>query len=322
MTLDLICRWDRDLSSRFPVRLFGRQKKQFLRHLERELQERGFATERLDVGRFGISSRILVTRCPRPRIIFLAHYDTPTITPFWMSVPFVLFGHTRSLPAAILAIGLFLALSLAITFSVLLVLPGVGSLALALAMAVLVIPYLIPNPHNREDNTSGVIGLMALADWVSDNPLAKERVQFAFLDHEEFHLRGSKGLKRLWDRQGHPYSDALIVNLDCVSRGRTPLVVYHKDDSVARQIIPFLRERLPQARPFDLHRVVFSDNYTFRETGAVVISCTEPSLIPGGYHIPRIHTPRDNDFSPQNLAPLVTALAEFVSHELVDPPAA
>jgi hypothetical protein len=58
-----------------------------------------------------------------------------------------------------------------------------------------------------------------------------------------------------------------------------------------------------------------SDNYAFRKAGAINISFADPSLIPGGYYIPKIHVPADNDLSPTNLSSLVTGLTEFLLHE-------
>lgn len=314
MNTEQIKKWDIDWSKRFPIRLTKKQKERFLQELERELQDRHFETERINTRKLVILNRSLATKCKRPSIIFLAHLDTPTIMPFWLPAFYRLFGHTRQI-----AVTLFLiALLWAPLFSYILVRSTLFDaiiVAFYLTLAVTLFSLLIPNPHNREDNTSGVIGLMALADWAKDKPRVKEHVQFAFVDNEELGFLGTKGLKRLWDKRGHPYSDAVIISLDCVSRGQKPLVIYHKNGAIAQRVTPFLQKHLPEARELDMKRVPLSDNYVFRKMGAIDISYADPSLIPGGYYIPRIHLPADNDFSPTNLSLLVAGLTEFLLHE-------
>jgi hypothetical protein len=175
------------------------------------------------------------------------------------------------------------------------------------------ISMLIPNPHNREDNTSGVIGLLALADWIKEQPALKAKVQFAFLDNEEWGLLGSGGLKNHWDKQGHPYQDAVIISLDCISRGQVPLILHHGKAQYARQVLPCLQKYLPETRLVNMRFVPLSDNYTFHKQGAIDITFTDRALVPGGYYVPRIHVRQDNDLSPQRLAACVQGLVEFLN---------
>jgi hypothetical protein len=56
----------------------------------------------------------------------------------------------------------------------------------------------------------------------------------------------------------------------------------------------------------------FENINQFRQSGAVDISFADPTLIPGGYHIPRIHSPRDDDFTPERFWPLIQALGDYV----------
>jgi hypothetical protein len=153
-------------SKRFPVRLTRKQKEAFLHELETELTARHFPIQRIDVRYLGIPNRLLATKCDNPKVIFLAHYDTPTIMPFWIGIFFKFWGHTRQISGGIiLTVLIFIGADL-LSRSTL-------SGAVGVYYAVLLVSLLslfIPNPHNREDNTSGVIGLMALADWIKDKP--------------------------------------------------------------------------------------------------------------------------------------------------------
>jgi Zn-dependent M28 family amino/carboxypeptidase len=175
---------------------------------------------------------------------------------------------------------------------------------------------LIPNPHNRDDNTSGVIGLLALAHWLKDQPHLRSQVQFVFLDNEEWGLLGSSALKQQWDKTGYPYHEAAVINLDCISRGQIPLLVHHGRDTLAQRLAPHLQKQFPQTKLLNLGILPLSDNYTFKKTGAVDISFADPSTIPGGYHIPRIHTPADNDFNIQQVTHLIECLVGYLRESL------
>lgn len=320
MAIEQIAIWDRIFAERFPRRFTGAQKEQFLQALDQELQARGFATERIDFRTFFFSNRLLATRCDAPRFIFLAHYDTPMIMPFWIPPVYRLFGHTRAIAGSLFLMFFIWFLSflpellprtqfIQFLFELLLLL-----LLLSFVVA------LFANPSNREDNTSGVIGLLALADWLKDQPDLKDQVQFVFLDNEEWGLFGSMGLKQIWDRRKHPYAGAAIIALDCVSRGSVPLVIYHHHAGAARKVVPFLQKYLPAARALEMGWVPLSDNYSFREESAIDISLAAPALIPGGYYIPRIHVPADRDFSAERTSMLVAGIQDYLAASLAPAP--
>lgn len=313
-TYEQITQWDSDWAERFPKRISGAQKERFLAELESLLQARGWPTKRITSGRL-IRNRLLLTECERPSIIFLAHYDTPTMLPFWISWLFQAWGHTRQISGIVILL-LLLQLPQWLTavfpdFAPL----GLFSFFLTLFLMLTFIVIFIPNPRNREDNTSGVLGLMALADLLQAQLELREKVQFVFCDNEEWGLLGSAALKVIWDSEGYPYQQADIINLDCIGRGQIPLLAYHKQNQLAQKLLPTLRAHLPETKPMDMGIMPLSDNYTFRKQGAVDISFADRSLVPGGYYIPRIHTPRDNDFTPDRFWPLIQALGDYARRQ-------
>lgn len=316
MNQDLLHQFDINFAQRFPVRLRKKQKEAFLDELQGEMQARGCATERLTV-RAVLQNRLLITQSVRPKVIFLAHFDTPTIAPFWMSPLFKWFGHTRQYQALALLLLLMYGPGVLAAFfpQWAVTLQTITNLFVIVFMLSLITLF-IPNPQNREDNTSGVIALLGLADWLKDKPELREHVQFAFLDNEELGLLGSNGLRKYWQKQNHPFQNARIICLDCVTRGQIPLIVYHKQDALARKVAPFVQAHLPQTQVINMGSLPLSDNYSFRDLGAIDISFADESTIRGGYYIPRIHTPRDNDFSAENLMPLLTGLTEFLQAEI------
>ncbi|MFZ0546982.1 MAG: M28 family peptidase [Candidatus Promineifilaceae bacterium] len=312
MLSNFIDHWDKAWAVRFPRRLRRKEKEQFLDELEEQLGARNLETTRLNV-KYVLSNHILMTECEEPKVILTAHYDTPTIMPFWIGAFFDLIGHTRQISG-----GILLLILLYVPSIVLLMLDPTNQTTVLIAnlymllILLSLIPILIPNPHNREDNTSGVIALLTLAEWLKDKPELRKHVQFVFFDNEELGLLGSNGLKRYWDKQNYPYQNAAVINLDCVTRGRIPLIVHHGNDVIARRIKPYLAQHLPETKTFHLRWLPISDNFTFRNIGAVNISLVDPTKIPGGYQIPKIHSPGDNDFGVERMTALVKGLIEFV----------
>jgi len=316
MNQNLIQQYDKAFAEQFPIRLKKAQKEAFLDELEQELQTRNYQTTRLTLKTL-LKNRLLFTECEKPKVIFLAHIDTPTIAPFWMSPLFKLLGHTRQYEGLILLLIIIYGPSLLANIFPEWA-PALKTVTniLLLIFGLSLISLLIPNPHNREDNTSGVISLLTLADSIKDKPHLRKHIQFAFLDNEELGLLGSSSLRKHWQQQGHPYHNAAIICLDCVTRGKIPLIVYHKNDTIARKVAPHVQAHLPQTQIINLKHLPLSDNYVFKELGAIDISFADTSTIPGGYYIPRIHTPKDNDFSAENLMPLLTSLAEFLEQAI------
>lgn len=316
MTFDQITILSNEWAEKFPKRLTRKQKERFLAMLAGELQKRGFDTEQINLRHWGIPNRLLLTQCENPRVVFLAHYDTPTIMPPGIGGIYRVFGHTRQGLSSVVTIFLMLLLYIGYAWLDILGL-GVWVTVYLLVLGMLfLIPFFFPNPHNREDNTSGVLGLIALADWVKDRPEIKQYMQFVFLDNEEWGLIGSQALKSLWQKQGHLKESPKIINLDCVSRGQKPLVVYHKKSHLAEEVLPYLQHHLPETKMIDMKGTPLSDNFTFREMGSIDISLADPALIPGGYYIPRVHSPRDNDFSPDRLSALINGLIDFLTNQL------
>ena len=308
-------KWHEEFSVEHPLRLFKKQKESFLDKIETELQICNYEVERIKARHFAIQNRLLLTKCEDPEIVFLAHYDTPTIMPVGFAPLYLLLGHTRQK----------IAMVLVVIFSIIFVIidsflahadAGYWLFIYRMVLGLLfLVQFFIPNPHNAEDNTSGVTGLLSLADWSKDK-VFKEKIQFVFLDNEEWGLIGSNALKTIWKKENHLHEDTLIINLDCISRGDTPLLIYHKEDYLAREIFPFLEAQFPQTKIINMKKIPLSDNYTFRKRGAVDISFATPAIIPGGFYIPDVHSPKDKGFSPEKTSHLLDALASFVQSKL------
>lgn len=81
----------------FARRIRRKEKENFLTYAEQELKSSGFATNRLEkqgkfFGFLPVKSVNLETTATEPEYIILAHYDTPTIIPFWIDLWYALLG--------------------------------------------------------------------------------------------------------------------------------------------------------------------------------------------------------------------------------------
>jgi hypothetical protein len=75
------------------------------------------------------------------------------------------------------------------------------------------------NKFNFNDNTSGIIALLYLAQRVAnEHPEIKDRLLFVFSDNEEAGVLGAKKLsKRLLEKRGtEKFKDIVHLNFDCI----------------------------------------------------------------------------------------------------------
>lgn len=171
----------------YPKRFFRKQKDQFLAFISSELFSYGYNTEVVE-GQYIVKSKNLETNCENPQIIIGAHYDTPTILPFYFEYLFRLFGHTRQF-LLIGAMFLFVTLYNPMTQELDAFYWIFKPIELIFILSFLFL--LFPNPSNRNDNTSGIATLLYLAKKLSNNSNMKDKVKFMFFDNEELGLLGS-----------------------------------------------------------------------------------------------------------------------------------
>ncbi len=302
----------RELAQRIrahPQRFRRRHKEQFLQFLEGELGRLGFPTQRTE-GRNLLRCINLESSNDDVDLVLLAHYDTPTILPPVFEPLVRLTGHTRQL----LMLAVFFAiLTLFSIFEDVSWVPVVESV-----FWLSFLTLLIPNPRNLNDNTSGVLGLLFLAEKISRDEKLRERVKFVFLDNEENGLLGAGLMRDRWRRRGFRFDRLPILSLDCIGRGQIPVVVRNgKAPAWGERLLQHLRTDEPEARYLDMAFLPINDNFVFRREGALVVTMMNPSWLPGGYYIDNIHTPLDNDFDPAK----IDWVAERVWRFMVESPA-
>ena len=285
----------------YEVRKTGKQKQAFRQWLTPILEQNGWAV-REEKGSFG--ARNLVIGDPdTAKVIYTAHYDT------CVRLPFPNFITPKSIPIYVLY---------QILLTIVILVAGFAASFLAAVAAGLIHPGLTragyyvglygvlvlllagpANPHNANDNTSGVTAVVELA--LSMPPQLREKSAFVLFDLEESGLYGSSGFSK---KHKNVKKDTLLVNMDCVSDGETMLFCFRKDSQkeTDRFRAAFIQDS--RIRPEFLTKgyVYPSDQIHFNlGVGVSAMRSTKRGLL----YMNRIHTPRDTVYREENIAWLV-----------------
>lgn len=187
---------------------------------------------------------------------------------------------------------------------------GLLSAFAGIAGALLVLMLMLAgpaNPHTANDNTSGVLTVLLLAERMKDKPGAA----FVLFDHEEKGLFGSQAFIK-----AHPQAARrFLVNLDCVGDGDTLLYTGMKAGM-----------RMPQAKRLLAAMERIAPEYGMKTVSGEFPKWIYPSdqmLFPRGtafaalkgkriLYMDRIHTARDTVLEERNIACLLRVMEECV----------
>ncbi|MCH5287227.1 MAG: M28 family peptidase [Christensenellaceae bacterium] len=305
--------WLETLVEKFPVRKSAAQKEAFRQWMVFDAAKSLGYEARVEENSGFVKSRNVVVGDPETaEVVFTAHYDTPAT----IGLPNIMIP--RNLPLfygyQILLVGGLLLIALAA--GLLGALAGlspegaywVGWLTYMALLFMLLAG--VPNPHNVNDNTSGVAAVLGLMEKLP----AEQRGKAAFIlfDNEEKGLLGSRAYAKAHQRVQYT---GLVVNMDCVGVGETMLVIASK---LAAKLPAYAR--LEEAlRSHGGREVKFfgtagsacsSDQKNFK-CGVVVVACRKRPMV--GYYCPRIHTPKDTFADQGNLDYLAESFAGFVT---------
>ena len=203
-----------DIQKAHPVRKSRKQKNAFRKDVCLYLQELGYECT-IEKGSCG-SRNVVVGNPESAEHLVCAHYDTCArmpvpnlITPcnFWLFIAYqILLTLVLLLPAVLLAVCVSL-------------IPPIAEMSqlvflVTILLTVFLISYGPANPHNANDNTSGVVTLLEIAKTMPEN--YRSRVCFVLFDMEEQGLFGSDA-----HRSAHKKAikNQLVWNLDCVGEG-------------------------------------------------------------------------------------------------------
>lgn len=288
----------------YEVRKTSGQRRAFRQWLTPILQENGWAV-REEKGSFGV--RNLVIGDPdTAKVIYTTHYDTCVRLPFPNFI-------TPKSPGLYVLYQILLTAAIFLACGIASYLGGMAFGAIGNRLAFYgVIALLLfgpANPHNANDNTSGVTAVVELALTMPEE--LRHKCAFVLFDLEESGLLGSESFAK---KHKNVKANTLLVNMDCVSDGETMIFCFRKDSRAEVERFRALFAQDHRIRPEFLTKgyVYPSDQIYFdRGVGVSAMRSTKKGLL----YMNRIHTKRDTVYREENIAWLVdgcTRLAEFI----------
>ncbi|MBQ4354520.1 MAG: M28 family peptidase [Clostridia bacterium] len=309
--------WKEIILPSYEIRKSKAQKEAFISML------RGHFGDRLTVEESGslVKSRNIVLGSPdTAKIVFTAHYDTCARMPvpnFITPKNFLVYLlYQLVLTAVILAPPFLLSALTAHLSSSLPDLAGLLLTELALILPAAAELWLImagpANPHTVNDNTSGVIAVLTLADLLRD----RDDCAFVLFDNEEVGLLGSAAFAK-----AHPEvkKSTMLVNFDCVSDGENLLLSFTKagEDSGVYRYVKEHAEEICAAHGrtpvLTSSKTTFypSDQAAFTKTAAIAALKKAPVI---GLYMDRIHTPKDTVYMEENIAALTELFSKAANY--------
>lgn len=203
---------EREILEKYQVRKTKQQKTAFIRLLQSHFPEL-----KIEEGGFPRNRNLVLGDVDTAKVLLTAHYDTCNAS--WLPNLMVpMLSWFRSL-YSLLIVGPMLAIALLAGW--LAARPsGSQTVLLTVYLLVYVAMFLvqfvcgIPNRHNANDNTSGVITLLRTYSMMTD--AEKARTALVFFDNEEYGCRGSEWL---YKQRKAAMAEKLVMNFDCVADG-------------------------------------------------------------------------------------------------------
>ncbi|MDR7856284.1 M28 family peptidase [Tissierella sp.] len=291
----------------YGVRFFPWQKSKLRAYIKEETNKLGWDSEIL-------KGNIIVGDIERAEYIYTAHYDTPGKIPEYARFVYKLFGNTSIILAnlAILMMILLYSTLMVIAANIFGLEHRVDLLA-SIPYVLLMIGIFIPNKNNYNDNTSGVLTLMNIAHEILELGIDKDKVAFVFFNNEEWGLLGSAAMKKYWKRNRVSLDNKKLINFDCVGAGGTILITHGKKDEFAKEI----QEKLQESTGIEVNRYKYkvlplSDDFTFKNKGAIGIVFSNKSKLGKGYYIPNVHCNKDKYLKLENIEYLTEEICNLI----------
>ena len=301
------------LVEKFPVRKSAAQKEAFRQWMVEQAPAMGYQARVEETTGIPTSRNVVIGDPETAQVVFTAHYDTPAT----IGLPNIMIP--RNLP-------LFYGYQILMVGGMLLVAFIVGALAAAAGMPVMAAYWVgwlvymallimllagVANPHNVNDNTSGVAAVLELMERLPEE--ARDKAAFILFDNEEKGLLGSKGYAKAHQKVQYT---SLIVNMDCVGVGETMLVIASK---LAAKLPAYaaLEEALRghggrEVKFFGKSGSACSSDQKSFKCGVVVVACKHRPVV--GYYCSKIHTLKDTFADQGNLDFLAESLADFAAN--------
>ena len=229
-------RWMQEVDARFPVRKSKVQKAQFRQYVLQKAQEMGYAARMEENKAICTNRNIVVGDVDKAKVLVTAHYDTPAtvgLPNVMLPMNRPMFYLVQALIALVMVVFIFIPTGIVKKLTGSIFCTEATLIGLYCLMMYLLLAG-VPNPHNVNDNTSGVCGVLALMEsFAAEKP---EEIAFVLFDNEEKGLLGASGLAKAHKQAA---KETLVLNMDCIGAGEAMLMLVPK---AAREKYPALGE--------------------------------------------------------------------------------
>ena len=300
-----------EILTRFPVRKSREQKEAFRRWAVERAEALGYTAEVEMAKLRGVNHNLVIGDPEAAEIIVTAHYDTPA------NMPLPNFITPRNVP-----VYLVYQVALVLLLAVPAVAAGMAVYAwlevflaaywagFAVYMALLLLLMLGPaNPHNANDNTSGVAAVMSLLDRISEDRRGK--AAFILFDNEEKGMLGSAAYAKNHKRVKQ---EKLLINLDCVGVGESILFFVPKkvrESPLWQRLHKAVTPRAGKAVTFyPMEKALYPSDQANFTHGVAVCACRRHPVL--GEYCSRIHTRKDTLCDPACLEVITAGLAGMI----------
>ena len=304
--------WKEMILPEYEVRKSKAQKSRFVNMLSEKYGDR----LRVEETRGLIKSRNVIIGNPeRAKVVFTAHYDTAPVMPFPnfitpKNIPVYLLYQLLLVLVIYLPVALVVGVSMHLTRGLSESVQIIINEAVFFASLIGIMWFLLDGPANRHtanDNTSGVVAVLTLADRLTSDDFA-----FILFDNEERGLLGSSSYAAA---HKSVRENTMIVNLDCISDGDHVMFLISKKASGSAYATALESMALNVLGEYGKSAIITgprgtvypSDQRSFKVSIGVAALKKSPSRRIG-YYMDRIHTKRDTKFDDANIAAICDLL--------------
>lgn len=286
-------RWMQEVGAQFPVRKSRNQKEQFRQYVLQKAQEMGYAAQVEESRVLCTNRNIVVGDIDRAKVLVTAHYDTPAtvgLPNIMLPMNRPMFYLIQVLIALVMLVFVFVPTGIVEAFTDSIFWTEATLVGMYVLMMYLLLAG-VPNPHNVNDNTSGVCGVLALMEaFAAEKP---DDIAFVLFDNEEKGLLGSSGLAKAHKRAA---KETLVLNMDCIGVGEAMLMLVPK---AAREKYPALGEKAQKISGIpvvlgDMEKCNFSSDQKHFKLGVGICACRKGKHL--GWYCSKIHTKHDTTY--------------------------
>lgn len=256
-------------------------------------QEMGYAARMEENKAICTNRNIVVGDVDKAKVLVTAHYDTPAtvgLPNLMLPMNRPMFYLVQALIALVMVVFIFIPTGIVKKLTGSIFCTEATLIGLYCLMMYLLLAG-VPNPHNVNDNTSGVCGVLALMEsFAAEKP---EEIAFVLFDNEEKGLLGASGLAKAHKQAA---KETLVLNMDCIGVGEAMLMLVPK---AAREKYPALGETARKSSGIpvvlgNMEKCNFSSDQKHFKLGVGICACRKKKHV--GWYCSKIHTKHDTTY--------------------------